>query len=568
MNQNRSLKEVTRFISTKLNIPEEEVLTSIEFPPEKSMGEYSFPCFSLAKKLKSAPQKIAESLAREFSPSESLKEAKVVGGYLNFFVQRESYIRDIISGVLKEGTNFGKSNDGDGKTVVIDYSSPNIAKPFSIGHLRSTIIGQALVNLFNWANYKVIGINHIGDWGTQFGKQIVALRKFGSIEELKNTADPIVYLFDLYVKFHKEAQKNPSLEDEARDMFAKTEQGDTEARELRDILVDYSLKAFNKTYKRLGIEFTFTRGESFYSEKIESAFEKIKKLTEVRMSEGALVIDLDSYSLTPLLLKKRDGTTLYATRDLTAIFDRYDEFHFDQMLYVVGQEQRLHFNQLFSALKKMNIPWATRCHHIPFGMIRFKDKRMSTREGNVIFLEEVLDEAKRKAQEAIDKKNPNLKNKEDVAEAVGVGAVIFNDLSQRRIKDVIFDWDQMLSFEGDTGPYLQYTYARICSIINKSDSKFSDIDWQQIADDESFAIARALEQIPISIYKAISSYEPSILCSALLSLASSFNSFYHKHRVLQEDKNIKIARLALLNAVSNTLKYGLRLLNIKTPEEM
>ncbi|OGQ34277.1 MAG: arginine--tRNA ligase [Deltaproteobacteria bacterium RIFCSPHIGHO2_12_FULL_43_9] len=568
MNQNQSLQEVIRFISAKLNISEVEVAPFIEFPPEKSMGEYAFPCFILAKKLKTSPQKIAESLAEGFFPTEFLKEVKVVGGYLNFFVQRENYIKDILSSVLKEGGAFGKSDEGKGKMVVIDYSSPNIAKPFSIGHLRSTIIGQALANLFRSASYKVVGINHIGDWGTQFGKQIVALKKFGSVEDLKNAKDPIVYLFDLYVKFHKEAEKNPSLEDEAREMFAKTERGDKEATELRDLLVDYSLKAFNKTYKRLGIEFTHTRGESYYADKVEPAFKKIEKLTEVRESEGALVIDLDSYGLTPLLLKKRDGTTLYATRDLTALFDRFEEFNFNQMLYVVGQEQTLHFNQLFSALEKMKIQWVNRCHHIPFGMIRFKDKKMSTREGNVIFLEQVLDEAKKRAKDAIEKKNPELKDKDEVAEAVGTGAVIFNDLSQRMIKDVIFDWDQMLNFEGDTGPYLQYTCARISSIIKKSGSNIKEIDWSRIQDDESFQIVRALEQIPIAISNATKAYEPSILCSALLFVASAFNTFYHKHRVIQEDKNVESARLALLKAVLYSLKNGLQILNIKAPEEM
>lgn len=568
MSQTQSLKEVIRFIATKLNIPEPEVSSLIEFPPEKSMGEYSFPCFSLAKKLKSSPQKIADSVAKQFSPTEALKEVRVASGYLNFFVRREHYIKDILSQVLREKENFGKSDEGKGKTVVIDYSSPNIAKPFSIGHLRSTIIGQSLANLFRSASYKVVGINHIGDWGTQFGKQIVALNRFGSIDELKNSKDPIVYLFDLYVKFHKEAEKNPSLEDEAREMFAKTERGDKEAGKLRDLLVDYSLKAFNKTYKRLGVEFTYTRGESYYADKVEPAFKKIEGLTEVRMSEGALVIDLDSYSFPPLLLKKRDGTTLYATRDLTALFDRYEEFHFDQMLYVVGQEQTLHFKQLFGALEKMRLPWGNRCHHIQFGMIRFKDKRMSTREGNVIFLEQVLDEAKKRAKEAIEKKNPGLKNKDAVAEAVGAGAVIFNDLAQGRIKDVIFDWDKMLSFEGDTGPYLQYTSARVSSIIKKSGSTIKEIDWHQIQDDESFQLARALEQIPIAISNAVRTYEPSVLCSALLFLASALNTFYHKHRVIQEDKKVETARLALITAVRQALKNGLDILNIKTPEEM
>lgn len=568
MKHNQYQKSVASFISTSLNIPEKDIFPLIEFPPESSMGEYSFPCFSIAKTLKESPVKIAESLAKKFVPNETLKEVKVLNGYLNFFVNRENYTKDIFSQVTNEKSEFGKSNDGTGKTIVIDYSSPNIAKPFSIGHLRSTIIGQALANLFRSANYTAIGINHLGDWGTQFGKQIVALTKYGSIEELKNAPDTMQYLFELYVKFHDEAEKNPKLDDEAREMFAKTERGDKDARALRDLLVDYSLKSFKKTYKRLGIEFTHTRGESYYSDMVEASLKKIEKLVETKMSEGALVIDLESFGFTPLLLRKSDGTTLYATRDLTALFNRYDEFNFDQMLYVVGQEQTLHFKQLFTALQLMKISWASRCHHIQFGMIRFKDQKMSTRKGNVIFLEQVLDEAHKRALTAINKKNPDLKNKDNTAEAVGVGAVIFNDLSQRRIKDVVFDWDLMLNFEGDTGPYLQYTYARICSILKKSKIETKDVDWNLIQDEESFQIARAIEQFPIAISNAINSYEPSIVCSSLLKLASVFNTFYHKHKVIQEDKKLQNARLSLLNSVKQTLANGLNLLNISTPEEM
>ncbi|MFC2075302.1 arginine--tRNA ligase, partial [Bdellovibrionota bacterium] len=488
---------VAQFLADYLKKDKEEIIQLIEFPPDPKLGDYAFPCFRFAKELKKAPQKIAEELAENFKPSPLLKSVTPAGGYLNFFVERTNFLQTILSQTLKEKDKFGTSSIGKGNTIVIDYSSPNVAKPFSIGHLRSTIIGQALANLYRAHGYETVGINHLGDWGTQFGKQIVALTKWGSPEDLIASKKPIEYLFKLYVKFHDRAEKDPSLDDEAREMFAKTEKGDKEARALRDLLVEYSLKDFNRTYKRLGVAFTYIRGESFYTDLIDQTLKKIESLAETRMSEGALIIDLEKYNIPPVLLKKRDGTTLYATRDLAALMHRYEEFEFEKILYVVGQEQKLHFRQLFAALEVMNIPWAHRCFHIPFGMIRFKDKRMSTRKGNVIFLDDVLDEARDRALKAIEEKNPSLKNKEEVAEKVGAGAVIFNDLSQRRIKDVIFDWDEMLSFEGNTGPYLQYTHARICSIIRKAEKPEKDVDWSLLKEPEEFMLVKAIERYPL-----------------------------------------------------------------------
>ena len=570
MSENRYQIAVAEFIAKETELKPEDVLPLIEFPPNPKLGEYAFPCFSLAKQLKKSPPQIAQDLAMRFKKSPLLCGAKAEGGYLNFFVERANFVQDIVSQLLKDKEKFGHSTIGKGKRIVIDYSSPNIAKPFSIGHLRSTIIGQALANMFRAAGYEVVGINHLGDWGTQFGKQIVALKKYGSIEELVAAKDPIDYLFKLYVKFHEQAEKEPTLEDEARDMFAKTEKGDPEARKLRDLLVNYSISAFNKTYDRLGVKFTFVRGESFYTKTVEETLKRISQLVETRMSEGALVIDLEHYHLPPLLLKKRDGSTLYSTRDLTALFQRYDEFHFDQILYVVGQEQTLHFQQLFGSLKRMNLSWAESCHHVPFGLIRFKDERMSTRRGNVIFLDEVLNEAHNRALKAIEEKNPKLKNKDGIAEQVGVGAVIFNDLSQRRIKEVIFDWDEMLSFEGATGPYLQYSHARICSIIRKAGglSKSESVSWPLLKSEEEFQLTRAIEKFPLALIKGLVSYEPSMICTALLDLASAFNTFYHQHRVIQPDAQLQAARLALIDAVRQTLSNGLALLNMAAPEEM
>jgi len=517
---------------------------------------------------KIAPPKIAQEIAGKFESSNFIREVKAAGGYVNFFVKPVNYIQDIVSQVLKEKDKFGHSTDGKGQTIVMDYSSPNIAKPFSIGHLRSTIIGQAIANLFRSHGYTVVGVNHLGDWGTQFGKQIVALNKYGSIEELISAEDKMDYLFKLYVKFHKEAEKDDSLNDEAREMFAKTEAGDKDARAIRDLLVEHSLTDFKKTYERLGVEFTYYRGESYYADKITDTLKKIESLVETRMSEGALIIDVESYGFPPVLLKKRDGTTLYATRDLAAMFDRWEEFHFDQLLYVVGNEQKLHFQQLVASLEKMKLDWSDKIHHIQFGMIRFKDQKMSTRKGNVIFLNQVLDEAHSRALKAIEEKNPELPRKNDVAEQVGIGAVIFNDLSQKRIKDVIFDWDTMLSFEGDTGPYLQYTHARICSILKKAPDLNDNIDWTLLSSNEEFQLVRSLEKFPPTILKGIEQYEPSQLCSTLLNIASAFNTFYHKHMVIQEDEALQNSRLALISAVKQTLANGLALLNMHAPQEM
>jgi len=542
-----------------------DVKDLIEIPPDPSLGDYAFPCFSLAKNLKKNPNQIAQDLSKQIK-ADFLTKIETKGAYLNFFVDKTLLTQDVLTIVLKEKEKYGQSTLGKGKTVVIDMSSPNIAKPFGIGHLRSTIIGNALRNLLTLQGYKVIRINHLGDWGTQFGKLIVAFKLWGNAKKLKK--DPILYLLDLYVKFHDLAEKKPELEDEARAWFKKLEDGNKEALALWKQFKDLSLLEFKKIYALLGVEFEAYSGEAFYNHQLDSTIELIKKKGITEMSDGALIVNLEKYGLPPALLRKSDGATLYLTRDIAAALYRQKTYKFDKMLYEVGGEQRLHFQQLFKVLELLGYTWTKDCIHIDHGLYLGDDgKKFSTRKGKTIFMTDVLDETIALAKKIVQEKNPKLTNKDAVAKAVGVGAIIFGDLCNDRSRDIIFDIEKFTSFEGETGPYLQYTHARLCSILRKKKLSAGKIDHARY-DTEEQEIVKQLGRFGEVVEDSARQYRPHILARYLLDLAQQVNSYYVSHPVLQDDNDLEKARLALVTGVKTVLGNGLRLLGITPLEEM
>ncbi len=468
---------------------------------------------------------------------------------------------------MSTGSKFGASDKGDGKTVVIDFSSPNIAKPFGVGHLRSTVIGAVLYRLYDKLGYKCIGINHLGDWGTQFGKLIVAFKKWGDEADLK--ADPINTLFQLYTRFHREAEDDETLEDEARGEFKKLEEGDDEATAVWRRFKEYSLAEFERIYDRLGIEFDHYTGESFYNDKIDDAIEVLKDKGLTKRSREALIVDLEEHDLGACLLKKGDDATLYATRDIAGILYRHRTYDFHKCLYVVGSAQTLHFQQVFKVIELAGFDFHDGLVHVPFGWIRFEGQAMSTRSGRVVFLDEVIDKATELAREIILEKNPDIENIEETAQHIGVGAVIFGDISVRRNKDIDFRWEDALSFDGETGPYLQYAHARLCSLKRKFDRELPDaIDFSLLAEEEEKRVLLALSVYPDKIRQAAAEYEPFVISSYLIELAQQFNTFYQKHRIITDNESLSNARMALSEAVRTVLGDGLGLLGIYPLERM
>ncbi|EGO88079.1 arginyl-tRNA synthetase, partial [Clostridium botulinum C str. Stockholm] len=437
----------------------------IEIPPKSDMGDYAFPCFQLAKAFRKAPNMIAEELSSKIN-NEGFEKVVALGPYLNFFMDKGSFVKDTLNKVIEEGERYGSSEEGKGKNVTIDYSSPNIAKPFHVGHLFSTAIGNSLYRMLNFEGYNSIGINHLGDWGTQFGKLISAYKRWVDEDALEK--DPIKELLRIYVKFHDEAEKDPSLEDEGRMYFKKLEDGEKEEVELWERFKNLSLKEFKKVYELLGVKFDSYAGESFYNDKMDSVIKEIDEKGILVESNGAKVVMMDDENIPPCIIVKGDGATIYATRDLAAAFYRKKNYDFHKSIYVVGSDQSLHFKQVFKTIEKMGYNWADDCKHVAFGLVRFADKKLSTRKGQVIFLEDLLNESVSKTLEVINEKNPELKNKEEVAKKVGIGAIIFTYLKNKREKDIVFNWNEMLNFEGETGPYVQYTYARGKSILRRA----------------------------------------------------------------------------------------------------
>ncbi|CAK7031228.1 MAG: Arginine--tRNA ligase [Peptostreptococcus russellii] len=545
----------------------EEIKALLEIPPNKDMGDYAFPCFKLAKIFRKSPNMIAEEIAKEIELTDEISKVINLGAYVNFFVNKGQLAKKVINQILTEKENYGKSDFGGGKNVVIDYSSPNIAKPFHIGHIRTTVIGNALYKIYDSQGYNTIRINHLGDYGTQFGKLIVAYKLWGNKEAVE--ANPIKELLKIYVRFHEEAEKNPEMEDEARAWFTKLENGDQEAKDLWQWFRDESLKEFQRVYDLLDIEFDSYAGESFYSDKMSAVIEELKEKGLLEESQGTNIVDLEDKNLPPALIQKNDGSTLYMTRDLAAAMYRKKTYDFAKAIYVVGSQQELHFKQLFSVIEKMGYEWYKDMVHVQFGMVALEEGTMSTRKGRVVFLEDVLHQAIDKTKEIIEEKNPDAENIDEIAKEVGVGAVVFQELSNSRIKDYTFSWERTLSFEGETGPYVQYTHARCCAVERKANTEItSDINFDLLSDEEASDVLKVLETFNKSIMLAMSKNEPHIVTRFVLDLAQAFNKFYHNRPILVDDEELRKARLALVECTRQTIENALKLLGMQAPIKM
>ena len=559
--------EIAYLLEQVTGVQQQEIVNAIETPPNKDMGDFAYPCFKLAKQFKKAPALIAQELSEKIVKPDFIEEIKVQNAYINFFVSKSVYVKEVLEQVLCQNEKYGNSTVGEGKTIVIDYSSPNIAKPFHVGHLRSTVIGNALYQIFETLGYHCEGVNHLGDWGTQFGKLIVAYQKWGSKEAVEQYG--IQELMRIYVKFHDEAEKDAALEDEARSWFVKMQNGEEEALSLWKWFYNISIKEFDRVYDMLGVHFDAYTGESFYNDKMAAVVEELKEKNLLKQSEGAMIVDLEQENMPPCLIIRKDGGTLYATRDITAALHRKNTYHFDKCIYLTALDQNLHFSQWFTVIKKMGYDWWKDLIHVPFGLVSLDSGKLSTRHGNVVLMEELLNQAILETQKIIEQKNPDLPNKKEVAEQVGIGAVIFNDLYNSRIKDVVFSWERMLNFDGETGPYVQYTHARACSILRKGECSLAqNIDYSKLTDDASMEVCKLLEQFPKKIQEAADKLEPFIVTRQLVSLSQAFNKFYHDNVILTSEEQTKQARIALVIAVKTVLKKGLALLGIKAPEQM
>lgn len=563
------IAELVAKANQEAGLEQETIYGLLEYPPDPALGDLALPCFKLSKQWRKAPHLIAEELQGKIDPFPYFTEVKAAGPYLNFRLAPVPLVREVLGQILARGGEYGARTIGQGQTIVIDYSAPNIAKPFHVGHLSSTVIGNSLAKIYRFLGYECVGINHLGDWGTQFGKLITAYKKWGSEEEVKKGL--IKELMRLYVKFHAEAEKDPSLEDEAREWFRKIETGDQEALSLWQWFKEISLEEFQRVYDLLEITFESWAGESFYNDKIGAVVEELKAKGLLVESEGAAIVNLDAYGMPPCLILKKDGTSLYATRDIAAALYRKKTYHFTKALYVTGIAQSLHFQQWFKVVELMGYPWAKDLVHVPFGLVSLKGEKLSTRKGRVVLLEELLTTAIQKTLEIINEKNPGLPNKEEVARSVGVGAVIFGALSVNRIKDVTFSWEEALNFDGETGPYLQYTHARACSILRKADFRPAaglSFDPEKLNEPAAVKVVKTLYLFPEKVLNAAAEYEPSMISRYLIDLAQDFNGFYHECQVLVDDRELQQARLVLVAAVKTVLATGLSLLGIKAPEQM
>lgn len=548
-------------------ITESEIESMLVEIDDVKLGDFALPCFKLAKTLRNSPAAIAAELAAKIAPDTLIAKVEAVNGYLNFYLDRVSACRLILE-EINNTANFGGSGEGKGKTICIDYSSINIAKPFHIGHLGTTAIGNSLKRIYEFLGYNVVGINHLGDWGTQFGKLIVAYKLWGDAAAIDRGG--LKELQKIYVRFHAEAEKDPSLDEQARAWFKKIETGDKEALELFDYFKKITLDEDKKIYQRLGVDFESWDGESFYNDKMQPLLEELRKRGVTKMSDGAEIIDLSEYGMPPCLLVKKDGASLYATRDMAAALYRKKTYGFYKSLYVVALQQNLYFRQLFKALELSGFEWAKDMVHVAYGMVSLEEGSMSTRKGNVVWLADVLDKAVEKAYKIITEKSPNLSGKEQAAEQVGVGAVMFSALCNSRIKDIVFSFDRVLNFEGETSPYIQYTYARTCSLREKAgglDFK-TGLDYSVFADDESIVLAKLLNRFPVIVLEAGEKYEPSIVANYLIDLARAFNKYYFENRILGDEKPKQNARMLLVNQTGEILRKGLGLLGIKAPEKM
>ena len=559
-------QRIAAAIAAQTGLEADQLRDWLETPPDPAMGDYAFPCFRLAKTMRKAPPAIAAELAGSIGHIDGIASMEAKGGYLNFFADKTAFVRDTLNKVLAQGDSYGDSDLGGGRNVCVEYSSINIAKPFHIGHLPSTAIGNSLYRIYKALGYNAIGINHLGDWGTQFGKMIVAYKKWGDKPVPQCTVRELV---KLYVRFHEEAEAHPEMNDEARAWFKKIESGDKEAVTLWQQFKDLTLKEVGKVYDRLGVRFDSYAGESFYEDKMGAVIDELRQKGLLTVDKGATLVDLSAYDMPPCIILRSDGATLYATRDLAAAIYRHDTYHFDKCLYVVAYQQDLHFRQIFRVLEKMGYEWAKDCVHVAFGMISYEGQALSTRKGHVVYLEDLLEQAQKKALDIINEKSPNLPNKEDVARQVGIGAVVYTDLSNNRIKDVDFCWDRALNFDGESGPYVQYTHTRCCSVLRKAaEMSLPEADMNALTDDEAQALLRLLGRFPDVIKEAAEKYEPSMITRAVTDIAQAYNKFYYEHRILDGEPATAAARVALTKATKDVIKTGLWLIGIEAPERM
>ena len=560
--------EIAKKISAITNVNVSDLEGYIEIPPNPEMGDFAFPCFKLAKELRKAPPAIAAELKEQLTTDEVIERIDVAGGYLNFFISKEGLVKNVINEVLTKGDLYGSSDLGAGKNIVIDYSSPNIAKPFHIGHLRTTVIGGALYKMYKFLGYNVIGINHLGDWGMGISKTIAGYEMWK--DEYSFDENPILSVLAIYVRFNKLEKEDPTMTEKAREVLIRLENKDEETTKLWKWIIDISLENYQKVYDLLGSEFDSFNGEAFYNDKMDRVVDELNAKGLLKDSEGAKVVEMPD-DMPPCIIITSEGTTIYATRDLAALLYRIDNYNFEKALYVVGSEQSLHFKQVFKTLELMGYEkYAKTCEHIPFGLILDENgEKIGSRKGGALLtLEEILNESIEKSLKIIEEKNPDLENKEEVAKMVGVGAIIFNDLSNNRIKDEIFDWNQLLNFAGETGPYLQYTYVRTNSILRNANVEIDNVDASKLLDKEAVEVIKKLSEYPDVIVSAVNKNEPSLISRHIIDVAQSFSRFYNEHQIICDDEETKKARIALTKSVGHVIKSGLSILGIKTPEKM
>lgn len=561
---------IAKQISKTIEINAKELEGYIETPKDSKNGDYAFPCFRLAKELRKAPPAIASEIKEKLEPVEEIEKVEVAGGYLNFFINKSTLAEEVL-GEISKTEQYGKSIVGEGKNIVIDYSAPNIAKPFHIGHLRSTVIGGALYNIYKYLGYNVTGVNHLGDYGTQFGKLIEGYKMWGEEYDIEN--DPINELTKIYIRINEACKNDEQILENCRNNFKKLEDGDSYCVEIWKKFRKLSLQEFQKVYDLLGSKFDSWNGESFYSDKMPEVIDLLQKTGKLVESQGAKIIDLEDKGInTPCIIEKSNGSTTYATRDLAAILYRARTYDFDKALYVTSYEQVLHFKQVFEVAKLLGLDekYTNGLEHVSFGMVLLPEGKMSTREGNIIKLEELLNEAISRAKEIIEQKNPDLENKEEVAKKVGIGAVIFNDMSASRIKDEVFDWNTILNFQGETGPYIQYTYVRTKSVLEKAGylPKIENVKIDNLSDEYSMAILKLIYNFEDILIQVTDKNEPSMLARYLIELAKAYSSFYNENKIIVDDKYVQDARVYLTYAVSQVLKQGANLLGIEMPEKM
>ena len=562
--------KIAEEISKKLELTKDDIKEYIEIPKDTKMGDYALPCFKLAKEMKKSPVIIANEIKEKIDmPNEYISKIEAVNGFLNIFINNEMLIENVLDEMESKKEKYGSSNLGNGKNIIVEYSSPNIAKPFHVGHLRTTVIGRALYNIYKFLGYNTIGINHLGDWGTQFGKLIEGYKRFGNEYNLEE--NPIDKLTEIYVRINELCKEDESVLDDCRNNFKKLEDGDEYCTKIWQKFKDLSLREFQRIYDILNVHFDSNNGESFYSDKMQEVVDILRKNNKLVESQGAEIVDLEYKNMPPLMVTKSNGSTTYATRDLAAILYRARTYDFDKCIYVVAYEQNLHFKQVFEVAKFLDLDekYTNGLIHVPYGMVRLKTGKMSTRDGTLIKLEDILKEAVTRAKAIIEEKNPNIEGKDDIAKKVGIGAVIFNDLSNNIIKDEVFDWDIMLNFQGETGPYIQYMYVRTKSILEKEKYKMNKkiVDISEL-EEHGIELVKQIYMFEEILKQAVDKNEPSILSRYLIDIAKLYSSFYNDNKIIVDDEKIKNARLCLTYMVGNVLKIGTGLLGIEMPDRM